>query len=123
LEKAVDGAECSKWWERNAQQITRLRALAPHLKTRGGEHYADVLERLFRGRRTAPAVPENPRALTSAKPSEPIPAYPLALSRIALGSRIDKAALSIGTVRRLRDKTHINYVASLSEQISYHPPR
>ena len=49
LENAADANECVKWWDGNASQIARLRALAPQLKTQRGEHYADVLARLFEG--------------------------------------------------------------------------
>jgi DNA recombination protein Rad52 len=110
LEKAADDAECATWWERNAPQVARLREVAPQLKTQRGEHYGDVLERLFRGRRNAAKSTTPPASVHS---TAEIALHPLAPSRIAQGPRIDKASLSIGTVRRLRDKTHLHYVASL----------
>ena len=39
--------------------------------------------------------------------------FPLAASRIAYGPRIDKAALTFKTARRLRDKAHLLRVGSL----------
>ena len=43
------------------RQIARLRTLAPELKTQRGEHYADVLERLFQARLPA-SGPDRSRA-------------------------------------------------------------
>ena len=113
LEKAVDDAECANWWERNAPQVARLRKVAPQLKTQRGEHYGDVLERLFRGRLAAPAKAAASTIPVSASCSAVVPLHPLAPSRIAQGPRIDKASLTIGTTRRLRDKPYTAYVATL----------
>jgi hypothetical protein len=53
LATSTNQAEIDHWWHRNAPQIRRLRASAPELKTARGEHYADVLKRLFRSRPTS----------------------------------------------------------------------
>jgi hypothetical protein len=120
IESTEDQAELGLWRERNTDQIARLRTLAPELKTQRGEHYADVLERLFQSRllaaMTAPTDPEHgkePPQSISAEIPEVLQSFPLAASRIAYGPRIDKAALTIKTARRLRDKTHLLRVGSL----------
>ncbi len=61
IESTADKTELAAWRERNEPAITRLRTLAPELKTQRGEHYADVLERLFQAR------------LPAARPTRPIP--------------------------------------------------
>ena len=122
IETTTDSAELSAWRERNAPAIIRLRTLAPDLKTQRGEHYADVLERLFRARLPVPAGgatdteggKEEPASMAneiSAVLHGSI--FPLAPSRIAYGPRIDKAALTFKTARRLRDKTHLLNVGTL----------
>ena len=120
IESTADQAELGLWRERNADQIARLRTLAPELKTQRGEHYANVLERLFQTRlpaaMPAPTDPEQgmaPSQSISAEISEVLQSFPLAASRIAYGPRIDKAALTFKTVRRLRDKAHLIGVGSL----------
>ena len=120
IESTKDQAELRLWRECNADQITRLRLLAPELKTQRGEHYADVLERLFRARlsvaMTAPTDPEHgtePPQSISAEISEVLQSFPLAASRIAYGPRIDRAALTFKTARRLRDKAHLLKVGNL----------
>ena len=123
IEGIADVPELGAWQERNAPQIARLRALAPDLKTQRGEHYADVLERLFGARRVLPAQgAEKAEESKEAQPVAPAPDdrlpaagqdAPLAPSRIAYGPRIDKAELTFKTVRRLRDKAHLRHVATL----------
>jgi len=120
IESTADQAELGRWRDRNADQIERLRSLAPELKTQRGEHYADVLVRLFQARLpvavTAPTDPDHgkdPPQSIPAEISEVLQSFPLAASRIAYGPRIDKAALTFKTVRRLRDKAHLLKVGSL----------
>ena len=62
IESTTDIAELYAWRERNAPAIARLRALAPDLRTQRGEHYADVLDRLFRARRATSAPGESESA-------------------------------------------------------------
>jgi DNA recombination protein Rad52 len=50
IENTSSLTELSAWQERNALAIASLRTLAPKLKAQRGEHYADVLERLFQTR-------------------------------------------------------------------------
>jgi DNA recombination protein Rad52 len=99
IESTTDTTELSAWHERNAPAITRLRTLAPELKTQRGEHYADVLERLFQARLPAPTPTdaghgEKQSPSIAAEFSEALQSFPVAASRIAYGPRIDKAALS-----------------------------
>jgi len=121
IESTTDTTELAAWKERNAPAITRLRALAPELKTQRDEHYADVLERLFQARLAVPVATADseaaneqtaPVAAEVAEQTQSSP-FPLAPSRIAYGPRIDKAALTFKTARRLRDKAHLRRVAGL----------
>ncbi|MBL6939309.1 MAG: DUF968 domain-containing protein [Alphaproteobacteria bacterium] len=109
LRKVVEGAstaeEATLWWMRNKCSVAHLRDLAPALKTQRGEHFADVLERVYR-RRLAAQGP-CPEGNIGTVP------HPLAPSRIAPGPRIDKAELAISTARRMRDKAHLRRVAAL----------
>jgi DNA recombination protein Rad52 len=140
VEITADRVELDAWRNRNRPQIARLRKIAPDLRTQRGEHYADVLERLFRGKLAAPqhelpkvgsdtSSPANNISGTSDVPALPEVSsdlnplrcaetaqssiQPLAPSRIALGPRIDKASLAIKTARRLRDKAHLRHVGTL----------
>ena len=53
IESTTNAVALTAWRERNAKQIERLRQVAPDLKTQRGEHYAEVLERLFSVRMAA----------------------------------------------------------------------
>ena len=123
IESTSDITELAEWHQRNAPAIDHLRSLAPELKTQRGEHYADVLARLFRSRLDlvvdAPAdrkeAVNGQTATTDDMPNAPLSSpFPMASSRIAIGPRIDKAALTFKTVRRLRDKVHLRRVATLA---------
>lgn len=134
IESTNDQAELAFWRDQNAVEIGRLRELAPDLKTQRGEHYADVLERLIRGRL---ALSTNPAS--EATTDQPVSTGaeiahtlydvadggPLSPSRIAYGPRIDKSALSFKTVRRVRDKAHLRQVATLAclvcKEVPSHP--
>jgi len=117
IESESDARQLTIWHERNAASIVRLRSVAPDLKTLKGEHYADVLERLFQARSVvgAPAIPAvipvEPMLASDLTPAS-VPDAPLATSRIAEGPRIDKAVLTFKTARRFRDKAHLVRVGS-----------
>ena len=120
IESTTDSTELATWRERNEPAITSLRTVAPDLKTQRGEHYADVLERLFRTRLPAPEAAltildadKEPPPSIAAEISDVLQSFPLAASRIAYGPRIDKAALTFKTARRLRDKAHLLKVGTL----------
>jgi len=123
IESSRDIAELAEWHQRNAPAIDHLRSLAPELKTQRGEHYADVLERLFRSRLdTAVDAAADRKNVVNGHPAttDDMPnaslstTLPMAPSRIADGPRIDKAALTFKTVRRLRYKVHLRRVAALA---------
>lgn len=103
LEDAPSLHECTLWWTQNEGSVARLRHAAPLLKTQRGEHFADVLERVYRRRLSQKKAADDRQVCP----------HPLAPSRIASGPRIDKAELPIGTERRMRDKAHLRRVAAL----------
>jgi len=121
IDSTTDITELAAWQQRNASVIDHLRSLAPGLKTQRGEHYADVLERLFRSKldsagddaTTDRKETMNGQPVTTDEVAPLSPPFPMAPSRIASGPRIDKAALTYRTVRRLRDKAHLRLVANL----------
>ena len=98
----------------NYPNLLRLRLEAPDLKTNKGIHYAEVLERFLAERIASLTIPVLPAALPVQEHAEPAPSTEPPLlkeSKIAPGPRIDKAALTIGTERRLRDRDHLLRVA------------
>jgi DNA recombination protein Rad52 len=101
-------AELSAVQAANASELERLRQSYPRLQTQNGEHYADVLERLFQG---------NAQRLSGGEPKGSVPSeatiHLLQPSRIANGPRIDKSALAHGCERRLRDESHLRAVRAL----------
>lgn len=111
VEGVANATELGLWYDKNMPQIERLRTLAPDLKTARGEHFAEVLERLFGARRASPEQKLVIRNATQLRPE--VQSFPLAPSRIAGGPRIDKAELGVKIARRLRDKTHLRHVATL----------
>jgi len=129
IEKSEHVSELEGLQGSNTDQMSRLRACAPDLKTTKNVHYADILERLFNTRRehlaaslaangSDPVVPKrcSPEPVSGKREvlPQPVPSPPLKPSRIAAGPRIDKNLLPIGTERRLRDKAHLQFVASHS---------
>jgi DNA recombination protein Rad52 len=104
IEKLDTLSELESLHRLNAKSLDRLRKDASALKTNKGVHYADVLERLLSDRS---------KEIAQRGGSEPLDVVvPLKPSKIAPGPRIDKSALTIGTERRLRDKAHLQFVAS-----------
>jgi DNA recombination protein Rad52 len=98
--------ELALWYAQNMGQIGKLRDEMPSLKSPKGEHYADILERLIIERLSAAPIESEDHGASPSVIKEP--AEP---SRIALGPRIDKASLQIGTQRRFRDKAHLRTVS------------
>jgi hypothetical protein len=104
----------------NKDEMTRLRTDAPKLKTAKHIHYAEILERLIKDRLVPPSPPSPTNGHEASHHADgppipelaPSPPPPLRPSRIAKGTRIDKSLLAIGTERRLRDKTHLMFVAT-----------
>jgi DNA recombination protein Rad52 len=107
IEKVTTASELQSLLRLNDENLARLRAEAPNLKTGKGTHYADVLEKLAQDRMKDPGLATNgDKELPAPSP------LPLAPSKIASGPRIDKADLSFGAERRFRDKAHLQIVAS-----------
>jgi hypothetical protein len=114
LIQAVDiPAELQALTDRNKEGVARLRTDAPALRTAKKVHYADILERLIKDRLAPVPGPTNGNGheapgladvvSPSLSPSRP--------SRIGAGPRIDKSTLALATERRLRDKSHLKFVA------------
>ena len=80
-----DGAFLRRLWTNNAGLVEALRACRPDLTTKKGEHFTNVLERVFEAQLAK---------LTAGSP----------VSETEMPS-IDKAALAIGVPRRLRDRS------------------
>jgi DNA recombination protein Rad52 len=92
-------AELQALADTNKKGLARLRSEAPSLQTSRNVHYADILERLIKDRLQPDAA-----VLTPITPPPPP-------SRIGPGPRIDKSRLMLATDRRLRDKSHLKFVA------------
>ena len=142
IEAAKDRAELEALLICNAGGLARLRLTAPDLKSRQGEHYADILQRLAAKRLAAVGPSEAiakagfasaeadgqeandlkeaqliPPAFqdASAKSIEigaPDETVATNPSRLGAGIAIDKSRLSLATTRRLRSKAHLLFVAS-----------
>ncbi|MEE8538334.1 MAG: hypothetical protein V3S54_00860, partial [Woeseiaceae bacterium] len=90
--------EAEAFWTRNRNSIESLRRDLPWLRTNKGEHYADILEALYKLRLGKPAEH------STAKASE------RKVNNTA--TAVDKSLLAISTSKRVRDKEHLRYVAS-----------
>ena len=90
--KALVPEDLDTLWLRNGPAVEQLRTACPDLRTSQGSHYADILERLYRGQLAK---------LTGAEGQEP-----------GTG-RIDKSELALATPKRLRDEAHRKFVAGL----------
>ena len=95
----------------NKQGVARLRTDAPALKSAKKIHYADILERLIADRLGPISTATNGHGATDLGEVTSPPIPPLRPSKIAAGPRIDKSTLAVGTERRLRDKSHLKFVA------------
>ena len=96
LNKASDLAELHSLWTRNAETVEQLRIVSPDLKTAQGTHYADILENL-RGQRMLQL-----QSLAEREKAREVESAP-----------VDKSELTLATAKRLRDGTHLRFVASL----------
>ena len=97
--KEIEVAEEAKaFWTRNRNSIESLRRDLPWLRTNKGEHYADILEALYKLRLGKPAKHSTAKA-SERKVNNTVTA-------------VDKSLLAISTSKRVRDKEHLRYVAS-----------
>ena len=95
LRQAPTIAELEALWTGNAPVVAQLRAIRPELRTRSGNHYADVLENLYRQQHELlEQEAQKPQTPSDAPPPE-------------------NTDLAIVLPRRLRDPAHLKYVASL----------
>lgn len=90
----------------NLSEIERLRIVAPTLRTTKGEHYADLLLKLFE-RRAPGSTAQAEEGGSHGRESTQLP------SKIAPGPRIDKNRLALGTERSARDPEHLKTVRKL----------
>ena len=106
LENLSDRDQLLLFWEDNAATIEDLRNALPNLQTSGGQHYADVLGGIYAMRlqaltddaeTTATLTDECPDAETDELPGD---------------NTVGETVIPIGTQRRLRDKPHLEFVAS-----------
>jgi DNA recombination protein Rad52 len=93
LAAATEIDALQSFWARNAATLAHLRAVCPELRTVNGTHYADVLEKLY----------EHHLGRLKTAPGSPAP----------LPTVIDKSELIIAAPKRLRDRDHLQFVASL----------
>jgi DNA recombination protein Rad52 len=113
LQKATAPTEMQALADHNKSGVARLRAEAPALKTSKKVHYADILERLIKERLDRPpsSIADNQGAVEERATSTAPTALPIPRSKIGRGTRIDKSTLMLATDRRLRDKSHLKFVA------------
>jgi DNA recombination protein Rad52 len=98
--------ELASWHDQNRAGMDHLRAGLPHLTTKKGTHYSDILTQLIERR-----IEEELQVAPALRADEELQG-PLAPSKIANGVRIDKSALLIGTERRIRDKAHLKSLSA-----------
>ena len=106
LEGLSDRDQLQLFWEDNAATIEDLRKALPTLQTGGGQHFADVLASIYSARLHAITANEE----TTATPPE---AFPDTETDEPSGeTTVSDTVIPIGTPRRLRDKPHLEFVAS-----------
>jgi DNA recombination protein Rad52 len=113
IQAATVPAELQALADRNKDGVARLRLDAPALKTAKKIHYADILDRLIKDRLTPAPKPANGNGHHAPGRADVAPSLPPPRpSRIGAGPRIDKSTLALSTERRLRDKSHLKFVAT-----------
>jgi DNA recombination protein Rad52 len=100
LEKIETADEAMAFWKRNQETVAQLRQTLPHLTTDKGQHYAEIVSSLYTTRLQAFAE----QKVAEQRPKE----------QSGRKAKIDKAELAMGEPRRIRDKEHLQYVASQS---------
>jgi DNA recombination protein Rad52 len=112
LQVATAPTELQALADHNKGGIIRLRAEAPALRTSKKVHYADILERLIRERLDPPPATANGQDAAGERATSTAPlGLSIPPSKIGRGPRIDKSTLMLATDRRLRDKSHLKFVA------------
>ena len=98
LEKVETADEAMAFWKRNQETVARLRQTLPHLTTEKGQHYAEIVSALYTAKLQAFAEQKD----AEQRPTE----------RSEPKAKIDKAELPMSEPRRVRDKEHLQHVAS-----------
>ena len=124
IQKLDSREQLERYQAHNAEGLTRLRLEAPTLCTGKGEHFADILEKLFAVKlaELSPASPEvtQPVAIVAdreggggADNASNALTMPGFTGPIDLRMGVDKASLKFSVTRRVRDKDHLRHVAAL----------
>ncbi len=99
IEAAKSLDEVEAIWARNSSTVAALRLDLPDLKSPEGEHYSGILTFLFQQRRgNLMTVPETGQSAAKGD---------------AESGKAEKVVLPLPKLRRVRDKEHLRYVASL----------
>lgn len=135
IENLGSREELKRYQTHNAEALARLRIEAPKLLTGKGEHFADILERIFAAKManvsSATADATRPSAsavdgITEVGADDAAKAPTISALTPRLGSQmgVDKTSLPIAVTRRARDKDHLRHVAILPclicEQVPSH---
>ena len=98
LEETSDKEKLKAIWARNLASMEMLRQNLPDLKSEAGQHYSDILRSHYHRRlRNFEEAAQTPETAPEQK------------TRPA----IDKTALTLSEPKRVRDKDHLRFVASL----------
>jgi DNA recombination protein Rad52 len=106
LESLSDPDQLQLFWEDNAATIEDLRKAIPALQTEGGRHFADVLAGIYSSRLQAIADDEE----TTAAPPEDF--ADAEIDEPSGAAAVSDTVIPIGSPRRVRDKPHLEFVAS-----------
>jgi DNA recombination protein Rad52 len=106
LENLSDRDQLQLFWEDNAATIEDLRKALPTLQTESGQHFADVLVSIYSARLQAITDDEE----TTATPPEEFP--DAETDEFPGDATVSDTVIPIGTPRRVRDKPHLEFVAS-----------
>ena len=98
LETMETADEAMAFWKRNQETVARLRQTLPLLTTEKGQHYAEIVSALYTAK-----IQE----FEKQKDAEQLPN-----ERSGREAKVDKAELAVSEPRRIRDKEHLQFVAS-----------
>ena len=98
LEKIETADEAMAFWQRNQETVAKLRQSLPHLTTEKGQHYAEIVSALYTVKLQAFAE----QKVGEWQPKE----------RSRREAKVDKSELAMAEPRRIRDKEHLQHVAS-----------
>lgn len=121
IQKLDSREQLERYQAHNSENLARLRREAPTLRTGKGEHFADILEKLFAARlaKMSPASADHAQPSASAATgagtgdASNAPTMTEFTSRLDPRVGIDKSSLPFAVTRRVRDKDHLRHVATL----------